>query len=260
MNPKLLYGPLHRTIIYLGPAYVQLYKHRFRQDYLCRKLTVSSEKLGEHIKPLDWAHPIFRETSLAHYRETMQKQKFRPFDARGLGRRIFFEGSTRSLYIDVSYYHSKPPSIIFHRVYGLLWSIKLQYYVPMHLDPTRHLYSGYMQMKGSLEGGGFGWLKNIVASSGDPVVQALAVVDRSELRRQVDRVGEVSPEHMVTLWTTLHEHIYRLLLAETLDVVGLFEAITGKDYLEEKKLKPLEIFNESPFIAGLIEYLTHLKL
>jgi hypothetical protein len=260
MNPELIYSPLHRTMLYLAPVFVKLYQHRFKKAYLCRKLEVDAQQLVSLIRPMDWEHPLFRETGLVHYLETIRRQKFKIYDAKGLGSKIFYEGSVRSIYIDTEYYSKKPPSVVFHRIYGLLWAIKMRYFVLLHLDPVKHLYSGYMELRKAVSEGGLAWIKSAVVGGYDPVHVALSAVDRSELKRQMERVGDVRPESMSALWLAMNEHIYRLLLAETLDVVGIFEGIAGKDFVEGKRMKPLEVIDQSPYFSALLDYITYLKL
>ena len=44
------------------------------------------------------------------------------------------------------------------------------------------------------------------------------------------------------LWEAMRLAIYRLLLAETLDVIGVFESVLDRDLLQKQALKHSEIY------------------
>ena len=60
------------------------------------------------------------------------------------------------------------------------------------------------------------------------------------------------------LWFAMQEHVFKLILSETLDVVGLLEAILSKDLTAPGALKSKEILARSPYAKSLLSFATKL--
>jgi hypothetical protein len=67
-------------------------------------------------------------------------------------------------------------------------------------------------------------------------------------------------EQVLQLWEAMQTHLYRMLMAETLDAIGLFESLVNDDLLRPNALKHSEIYQRSTYSKGLIEFITKIKV
>ena len=73
-------------------------------------------------------------------------------------------------------------------------------------------------------------------------------------------MGLPTEDKVLALHSAMQDHLYRLALAETLDVVGIFEMITNKDLTKSGVTRHSEIFELAPGLANLIKFVTKLNL
>jgi hypothetical protein len=85
-------------------------------------------------------------------------------------------------------------------------------------------------------------------------------VDMRPIRSLHEKTGMPNEEQVVQLWESMRNPIYRMQLAETLDVIGFFEALLDKDLLTANIHKHSEIYQRSAYARGLIEFVTKLKV
>jgi hypothetical protein len=83
-------------------------------------------------------------------------------------------------------------------------------------------------------------------------------VDLRTLQSLKAKTGVPTEAQVLALWFAMQEHIFKLILSETLDVVGLLEAILSKDLTTPGSLKPNEIISKSPYAKSLLLFATKL--
>ena len=106
---------------------------------------------------------------------------------------------------------------------------------------------------------GFSKLKMKLSAS-DGINKYLRDFDLRPVRAIHEKIGMPSEEQVLQLWESMRAHIYRMQIAETLDVIGLFESILDKDLLVPNLHKHSEIYQRSPYAKALIEFVTKLNI
>ncbi len=250
---------LHKLILASAVILVRAHNERFAIDYLKQKLKVDDSTLEQRRKQLDWSKGRFVEVGLSLYTERLKLNKCTVYDLPGLGGELFFEGSRRALYIDMKHYSKMPPSHLFHRVITLMWSVQINYFIPLTLDPKRDVMPILVALHEFLSKQGLSRLKLQIAGAGG-IGKYLKDVDMRAIRSLHEKTGMPNEDLVVQLWDSMRTHIYRMQLAETLDVIGFFEALLDKDLLTANSHKHSEIYQRSAYARSLIEFVTKLKV
>jgi hypothetical protein len=115
-------------------------------------------------------------------------------------------------------------------------------------------------LRDSLNQKPFDKIKDFLGLSKSPYALTFQLVDRGELEMLSSKMGFITAREIVGVQEAMREHILKLQLAETLDVVGVFESITGKDLMAKLSLKPNEILSHSPKLSSLLDFVTTLKI
>jgi hypothetical protein len=93
----------------------------------------------------------------------------------------------------------------------------------------------------------------------DPVKAMLSHSDKEHLEALFAEVGSLSPDKLTKLVGIYVEHIYRLNLAETLDVIGLCEAISNTN-LFVPGVKSSLVVQQSQILKSLLSFTADLKI
>jgi len=259
LNTPGLNSSLHKLVIAMAPLLVRINSSRFSQTYLNKKFNLTESMIQRMSKPLDWQSGILRTVGLHHYAERVRVAKYTAFDLPGLGAEIFYDGLRRTLYIDSTHYRKTPSSHLFHRIIGLIWSVRIHYYVPLALDPIKDFLPVIGSLHQIFSKQGFSKLKMKLSAS-DGINKYLRDFDLRPVRAIHEKIGMPSEEQVLQLWESMRAHIYRMQIAETLDVIGLFESILDKDLLVPNLHKHSEIYQRSPYAKALIEFVTKLNI
>jgi hypothetical protein len=144
-------------------------------------------------------------------------------------------------------------------VLGLLWSVRIHYFVPLALHPHKQIMPVLSEVHQYFGSHSFSRIASRLKSK-SMVERYLKKMDTRQIKGLQEKVGMPTEDSVVQLCAAMREHVYRLLIAETLDVVGVFESILGKDLLKPGSLKHSEIYSLSPFAKSLIDFVTKLKI
>ena len=259
LNTPGLNSSLHKLVIAMAPLLVRINSSRFSQAYLNKKFNLTDPMIQQMRKQLDWQSGILRNVGLHHYAERVRVAKYTAYDLPGLGAEIFYDGLRRTLYIDTAYYRKTPSSHLFHRIIGLIWSVRIHYYVPLALDPVKDFLPVIGSLHQIFSKQGFSKLKMKLSAS-DGINKYLRDFDLRPVRAIHEKIGMPSEEQVLQLWESMRAHIYRMQIAETLDVIGLFESILDKDLLVPNLHKHSEIYQRSSYAKALIEFVTKLNI
>jgi hypothetical protein len=140
-----------------------------------------------------------------------------------------------------------------------MWSVQINYFIPLTLDPKKDVMPVIAGIHELLSKQGLSRLKLQLAGAAG-IGKYLRDVDMRPIRSLHEKTGMPNEEQVVQLWESMRNHIYRMQLAETLDVIGFFEALLDKDLLTANIHKHSEIYQRSAYARGLIEFVTKLKV
>jgi hypothetical protein len=250
---------LHRFLMAATPVLARLYKSRFSIDYLAARLRTTTETINRQRRELSWKQGVLGEVGFHLYSEKITERRYRAYHYPGLGREIFYEGGSRAIYFDEGYYRLAPPSHLFHRVMSILWSVRVQYFVILTLDPVRQLWPALASIHEFFAAQGLSKLTSRLKPRSS-IGRLLAERDTRALAALHEKVRMPSERDLGELLLAMREHIYMLLLAETLDVVGVFEAILDKDLTVPGATGFGDVFELTKVARNLLEFMTKMKI
>lgn len=267
MNRKhrhpLISGTLHKILSLLSPIMIRVYQDRFSIPHIAKRAGISPQELIDARMPLPWSDIYFVDIGIARFKDQLVEEGFTVFSLGGLGSKLYFDYGNRALYFDGAFYKGKSMSFIFHRILVVLRAVTLGFYPVLKLNPTRHIVPFLREVNEVLRTRGdkgiAAAVRNAILKPENPLKDELKTVNKARLLGLYSRLGELSENRITDLQRVLWTELYKLQLAESLDVIGLIESIVGQDFVETSP-KPKEILRLSKFVRPLLEQATNLEL
>lgn len=259
LRSPLLDSVVLKLVIALGPTLRYAYRERFSAKSLGKRLDIVPSAIEKLRKPLDWKSGTLKAVGMPLLGKSISSKNLKIFNLSGLDQEIFFDGSSHAFYFDENYYRKAPPSHLFHRLSRQIMSLHLRYFIPLSLHPINDFYPLMLELHQYLGSSSLSRLRHRLAGKSQ-FTKVLSQVDLREVRVLHEKIGLPTQEQLTQLWEVLELHLYRLQLAETLDIIGVLEAITNKDFLIPGALRHSQIYDLSPLIRPLLEFITSLKI
>ncbi len=249
--------PLARLLKALYPVFVQAFSREMGLSGVADRLKLRPDEIMKIRKPIDFQDEVLQRSNLRYYISAFQDSGYNLFHLPSIGDRFQFDFEKRDIYIDRNHYMATPSTHIFHRLAFLLRAVSLDYIPFLHLSPSGEIYPFLMKCKRSLdqnEG-----VKRVLGMEKDPVRQILSQAkDRDHLMTLFNEVGNLSADRISQTVSHFIEQIYRLNLAETLDLVGLVETIAGVD-LSNPRASSYQRINQSNAAKSILSFAAELK-
>ena len=258
-NRLIFDSPLHQLVVALAPAFAKIYSHRFTKDGLSKKLNLQPMALEKLLTPLSWDTGILQNIGFTRYKDKVKGHKYTPWTLSGLGASLFYDIPTRSVIIDTAYYKNRPQSHLFFRLLRLLWAKKIGYLVPLSLHPTKEAYPLMTEIGNTFRATGIKKLANVFGGN-KTLANALRSLDHEKVAILFSKSKGVNMDHVQELWFAMEEHIQRLMLSETLDLIGVLESWLDLNLTDTPDIKFEQIQQSFPQISEILNFATHLKL
>ena len=245
-------------MITLAPVFVKLHTKKFTLEETATRLRMKVDALEKNKEALNWGTGYLGEIGFNLLSARIKDRKYKAFNLPGLNAGIIYLGATRSFYIDVEYFKKKPPSHAFHKILKMMWSIKLRYFIPLSLNIENDIMPILEDINQIYGGTGISRLKSYIIKSSTQ--KALSKLDSRKIETLHGKVGMPNRANIQLLFHAMDDHLNRLVLCETLDVIGLFESISKKDFLKVDKYKSGDIFAINSDFGNLLRFMTKLNL
>lgn len=259
-SPMLL--PLQSLLFQLvqlvSPVLIKIYHERFSVEYLTKVAKIRSDRIAKSTQPLDWNSGLLFDVGLYHYAQRFKSREIVCVNLRGLNQIIFFDGREKKIYIDALFYKEMPSSALFHRMVGLLWEIRLNYYVPLALDPKVSILPMFSYIAKRSQEHSATKVGRILKTDKNALSSAIGRLDQRLLNDLIEKIGPIQDTQLYALWRSMRLYTQCMMICETLDIIGTFESISGRDLIQ-KKLQPGEakkMFTDSPFLFDLVTQLS----
>ena len=264
---QLLNSHLQKLLMLLRPVMIETYRHKFSLVNIARRLSVKPKDLIDVRMPIRWQDHFFQEVGLSKYAPSFNHIGYNIFSIKGLKSDIYYDYFHKAVYFDGIYYKSMPVSFVFHRILSVIRSARYGFYPILKLHPKRHLLPIINESKALIQMGAkerltleilnFGYL-GTPKNPKTAFQKAVRRLDTARLESLFTNIGFISvnqiKEHQKNLW----QFLFKLQLAETLDLVGLSESVTNRDLLKNPP-RPMEIRSLSPFINPLLKLAVELN-
>jgi hypothetical protein len=251
-------SPLARLLKTLHPIVVHQFASHMNIKGIAERLKLRSDELQKIRKTLEWKDEVIQRSGLRYYVKFLVENNYQLFHMAKLEDRFQFDFERREIYIDRDYYLGVPPTHLFHRLAFLIRAVSVDYYPYLHLSPSNDLFPFLMKCRRSLEQNRVDSFKRMLGMEKDALKLMLSQADRDYLEQLFVEVGPLSPDKITKIVGVYVDQIYRLNMAESLDLVGLIESISNTDLLTDR-ISPLALVNQSASIRTLIAFTADLK-
>jgi tetratricopeptide (TPR) repeat protein len=255
----LLHSPLLKLMIALSPLLVAAYPDRFGLNSLSLRLKTKPRTIERLRKPLAWDQGVLSRVGLGHFARRMKERGHQAYNLPSLGSNLFYDGVSKVIYLDEAYYQRQPSSHLFHRVLETMWMVRLNYYVPLMLHPTKEILESLLFIHDRLKTKGIARIARNLMPESSHLGRAIAKSDISNFHSFFDKTGIPTANQIQEVTNVMRMQIYYLILCETLDVIGLMEAIVDRDLLRNP-LRHSEIFQLSSSVLPLLEFVNRIKI
>jgi hypothetical protein len=251
-------SPLARLLKTLHPIIVQQFASHMNIKGIAERLKVRSDELQKIRRQLEWKDEVIQRCGLRFYVKFLVENNYQLFHMAKLEDRFQFDFEKREIYIDREYYLGVPPTHLFHRLAFLIRAVSVDYYPYLHLSPSNDLFPFLMKCRRSLEQNRVDNFKRMLGMEKDALKLMLSQADRDYLEQLFVEVGPLSPDKITKIIGVYVDQIYRLNMAESLDLVGVIESISNMNLLTDR-ISPLALVNQSASIRTLIAFTADLK-
>lgn len=249
--------PLARLLKALYPIFIQTFALEMGLAGVADRLKLRGDEILKIRKGIDFNDEVFERSNLRHYAESFQDGGYSLYHIPSIGDRFQFDFEKRDIYIDRNHYMATPSSHLFHRLTFLLRAVSLDYFPFLNLSPSGEIYPFLMKCKRSLDQTDL--VKRGAGVDKDPLRQILSQAkDREHLSSLFAEVGTLSADRISLSVSHFIEQIYRLNLAETLDLIGLIETICGID-LSNPRISSLQRMEQSSSARSILAFARELK-
>lgn len=250
-------APLVRLLKSLYPMFIQTFSHEMGLVGVADRLKMRPDEILKIRKIIDFNDEVIQRSTLKYYVAAFQESGYNLYHLPSIGDRFQFDFEKRDIYIDRNHYMAAPPTHIFHRLAFLLRAVSLDYFPFLHLSSSGEIYPFLMKVKRSLDQND--GMKRLLGQDKDPVKSMLSQMkDKEHIALLFQEAGTLSADRISQSVSHLIEQIYRLNLAETLDLIGLIETISGVDLLNPRA-SAFQRINQSSSAKSIIAFAADLK-
>ncbi|MGE0173624.1 MAG: tetratricopeptide repeat protein [Oligoflexales bacterium] len=246
----LLKSDLCSLLIMVSPIVVKYFRRSFKMDVFMQEKGITPKSK----KDLNWNDRVFEMLGLKAYRAAIESRKYKITDVGGIGETLFFDAYRNVLFFDKQLYLARPNSHLFHRLLFILRSSFLGYYPYFHLNTDNQIAPFLEQWSENAKAGNLHKFLN--AGSG---YQFMSKASLNQLAAAFAKVGTIRKMDVVVLIEAMRSHIYKLDVAETLDVVGACEAIQNDDFYKDDS-HGLDRLKDASQVVALLDFVTKLVL
>jgi hypothetical protein len=250
-------GQLHKLLRIISPMILRSNKNKFLIDAHLVKLGIPQNTSSSQI---DSAHPALARGNIRHFKTHLDKTKIRFFDTVGLGSEVFLDLGSRAIHFDAKWHLNLPPTILSHKVLEHLANFQRGNAGIVDLDPTFEIIPVINEIREVLSSSGISRLKIAFGIDFKATYDQLQSINREQLISLLTSSVRINEEDIRNLQIEMRMKAYTTLLASTLDVIGLLEAINGKDLSEPGVLSPGKILSIHPRAKDILLLATKLRL
>ena len=260
LSPRIMKTPSFRLLLRAAPLLALSFPERFTLKGLAKSLKVPVRQVEAKRQRLNWTTGIAGHSGFGFHSKLFSERGLCLYALQGLGPEIFYDAATSSIYIDDSFFVRKPPTHLYHRIMFLLYSIRTQFYPILNLNPETQILSELSKLKAVMDRGPLAVLAAQAKITDSRMAKLMKPQDFEEFKQLFSRAGELNRDDIKDSSKSMQQYVWRLLLADSLDLTGIIEAMLDVDLLLPGSVKPGEILLMSSQVDPLINFALALKL
>ncbi len=251
-------APIVKLLKTLQPLIQQQFAMQLSSKGGAERLKMRLEDMFRVRRKIEWSDELIQRSMLRFYNKTFVEAGFTVYHLPRIEDKIHFHFEEKDIYLDRDYYMTMPPSHLMHRLLFLSRSMQLDCYAFLNLSAHNDIYPFLLKCRRSLEQNRMDNVKRMLGMEKDPLKLILSQNDREHMDTLFAEVGTLTPDKIAKGCNVFVEQIYRINLAETLDLIGLVESIGNVNLLEGNS-STIEITQQNPMIRHLLSFCAELK-
>lgn len=260
LSPRIMKTPAFRLLMRAAPLLAMCFPERFTLKGLAKSLKLSLRQIEAKRQRLNWTTGIAGHAGFGFHSKLFSERGLCLFALQGLGPEIFYDAASSSIYIDDSFFARKPPTHLYHRIMFLLYSIRTQFYPLLNLTPETQILAELNKLKAVMDRGPIAVFAAQAKITDSRMAKFMKTADFEEFKQLFSRSGELNGDDIKDSCKSMQQYVWRLLLADSLDLTGIIEAMLDVDLLLPGSVKPGEILLMSSQVDPLINFALALKL
>ncbi len=261
MFSENLYNEFFRFLVYLTPVLVQMFDSKFTFEGFVRQLGADPEKIVTACEPRSWDKGYLAEVGLNKYGPRFEKTQYQAFHLPGLGSQIFYDGKRRAVFFDEAYYRAKPVSFFLFGILNEIWGVRLGYHVCLNLKAREEIFPVLSSILAYHKMTAVQKVKLKLTQRNNPLILFLAQISPQKLASFASVIANTEARDIAKMQFSMRDHLYKILLAESLNLIGIVEFITQLDLVDGRdEFSYNDMASNSPHIESLLNFVAKLKL
>ncbi len=254
---NLVHGPLHHYLLALIKPMFAYFQERFGFSKVCHDLSIGIDQRNNLLRTVDYEHKLFRDTILVHLIPVLKRRKISMRNAQGLGHKLYYDGESRTVIVDFGYYQSQPITHLYHQVGMLISQVMKQYYIFLQLDPVSEILQFLHKIEERIAPEStVDRAKRFLSATLSAKQSVLDHIDYDGIRAYRRKLANpFDAAQLIDLLQQMRFHASRQVLSETLDLIGMVEAISKSNLLQHPR-RATDLVEEHPAIGDLIYFST----
>ena len=260
LSPRVMKTPAFKLLLRASPFLALSFPERFTMKGLAKSMGLSPRQLEAKRQRLDWATGFPGFAGFSYHAKIFSQRSLKLFSLQGLGPQIFYDAVGSCIYLDDSYFVRKPPTHLYHRVMFLLYSLRTQFHPLLNLNPQNQILPELNKVRAVIERGPLAIFAAQAKLSDSKMAKVMKPQDFEEFKLLFNRAGSFDADDISDACKSMQQYVWRLLLADSLDLTGIIEAMLDVDLMLPGTVKPGEVLLMSPQVDPLINFALALNL
>ncbi len=260
LSPRVMKTPAFKLLLRASPFLALSFPERFTMKGLAKSMGLSPRQLEAKRQRLDWATGFPGFAGFSYHAKIFSQRGLKLFSLQGLGPQIFYDAAGSCIYLDDSYFVRKPPTHLYHRVMFLLYSLRTQFHPLLNLNPQNQILPELNKVRAVIERGPLAIFAAQAKLSDSKMAKVMKPQDFEEFKLLFNRAGSFDADDISDACKSMQQYVWRLLLADSLDLTGIIEAMLDVDLMLPGTVKPGEVLLMSPQVDPLINFALALNL
>ncbi len=260
LSPRIMKTPTFKLLLQAAPLLARSFPERFTIHGLAKSLGTSGRKIESKRQRLDWSTGLAGYAGFGYHAKVFTERGLQLFSLQGLGPQVFYDATSSTIYIDDAFFARKPPTHLYHRVMYLLYSVRTQFHALLNLHPETQILAELNKLKSVMDRGPLAIFAAKAKLSDSRMAKVMKPQDFEEFKLLFSRVGPLNGDEISDAAKSMQQYLWRLLLADSLDLTGIIEAMLDLDLMLPGSVKPGEILLMSAQVDPLINFALALNL
>jgi hypothetical protein len=243
-----------KLLMRAGPVLARAFKDRFTINGLAKTLNIPVRQVMSKRQRLDWSTGLAGYAGFSHHANSLKQSGLELFSMQGLGPQIFFEMEQKAIYVDDSYFSRRPPSHFYHRIMFLLYALRIGFFFLINLGAEQHIQPELEKFRGILKKGGLAVVAAKAKLTDCKMAKAMTPADFDEITMLFDRCGSITTDDINDMTKAMQQYIWRMMLADSVNLVGILEAMLDVDMALPGSIKENEVLLMSPQVDPLLNF------